>query len=54
MQSENNVDDVDGLYKYSLYTPKIFGFKVSRLAVNGPKMDWLRRRKDDGLTPTLN
>ena len=33
---------------YSIYYPKIFGFKVSIYSPAGPKMGWLRRRIGDG------
>lgn len=35
---------------YSLYVPRIFGFRISSLAVNGPKSGWLRRRVGDNGT----
>jgi casein kinase II subunit beta len=32
---------------YMVYTPRLFGFKVSELAKTGPRMGWLRWK--DGL-----
>ncbi|KAJ3304189.1 casein kinase 2 regulatory subunit [Kappamyces sp. JEL0829] len=48
LDQESFDDQTQTLHAYSVYIPKIFGFRVSALAPNGPKARWLRRRKGDG------
>src|SRR5277367_2480372 len=36
-----------GLGKGKVYEPRIYGFKVSERARNGPRMQWLRSRPED-------
>ena len=31
---------------YAVYTPRIFGFRVSQRASTGPRMGWLRHKRD--------
>lgn len=36
-----------GLGKGKIYEPKVYGFRVSERARNGPRMQWLRSKPDD-------
>ena len=52
LKVDQNLDDEDmhgDLGNYLIYTPRIFGFKLSQLSPVGPRMRWLRHKS--GLLP---
>ncbi|KAJ3315105.1 casein kinase 2 regulatory subunit [Boothiomyces sp. JEL0838] len=42
INQESFADPSQAISKYSVYTPRIFGFKVSLVSPTGPSMQWLR------------
>jgi hypothetical protein len=47
LKIDQSVDDEEmhgDLDNYTIFEPKIFGFKVSKLSPVGPRMQWLRHR----------